>query len=145
MPEEKYCDICARFEHELPDPADAKKPKLTIDEDGLWLCNECGGKVTTEPIGDGWDVALDEKVAALIGTSAAMISRELELPDEPPYQIVLAAAAKPAFGDNALMSSWLFVNQWLDGSTVWRAEDGRGLVIVEPNGSIQLNPDWFTD
>ena len=46
MPEEKFCDFCGRFEHELPEPADTKQPKLTIDEDGLWACVDCRPKLT---------------------------------------------------------------------------------------------------
>ncbi len=145
MSEERFCDICGRFEHELPEPVDSKEPKLTIDEDGLWLCNECGGKVTTEPVGDGWNVALDEEVAALIGESAGTILRDLGLPNEAPYLFLLAAASKLSLGENQVMSSWRFINQWLDGSTVWRAEDGRGMAIVTSDGRIQLNPDWFAD
>ena len=145
MSEERFCDICGRFEYELPETGDTRQPKLTIDEDGLWLCAECGSKATTEPVGDGWDVALDEEVAVLIGESASTIARALDLPNETPYLFLLAAASKLAIGDNHYMSDWRFVNQWLDGSTVWRAENGRGLAIVTPDGRIQLNPDWFAD
>lgn len=145
MSEEKSCDFCGRFEHELREPTDAKEPRLTIDEDGLWSCADCRDKLTTEPVGDGGEVELDEKLAALIGKSAGAICRTLNLPDGPPYQIVLNAASQIAYDDDQTMSGWLFVNQWLDGSTVWRAADGRGLAIVKMDGSIQLNSDWFAD
>jgi hypothetical protein len=36
------------------------------------------------------------------------------------------------------MSAWSFVTQWLDGTTVWRAEDGSSMVVVAPDGSIRV-------
>lgn len=145
MAEEKFCDFCGRFEHELPVSAHIKDPKLTIDEDGLWVCAECRPKLHTEPVGDGWDVELEDELMALIGQSAGAIYRKLDLPFAPPYKYVLSAASIIGSTDEQPMSGWLFVNQWLDGSTVWRAEDGRGMAIVKPDGSIQVNPDWFAD
>lgn len=145
MSEEKFCDFCGQFEHELPEPADTKQPKLTIDEDGLWACAECSPRLKTTPVGDGWEVELDDELIALIGQSAGTICRSLELPFAYPYEFVLNAAAEIGSADEQPMSSWQFVNQWLDGSTVWRAEDGRGMVIVKPDGSIQVNADWFAD
>ena len=136
MSEEKYCDFCGHIESAF---VDAEKPVLTIDEDGLWSCADCREKVATEPVGDGWDVALDEKLVALIGQSAGAICRTLNLPQEEPYLIVLNVSSQIAYDDDQFMSDWLFVNQWLDGSTVWRAADGRGLVIVKPDGSIQVH------
>ena len=88
---------------------------------------------------------LEEELAALIGKSAGTICRTLELPYAPPYEFVLDAATKIGYADEQPMSSWLFVNQWMDGSTVWRAEDGRGMAIVKEDGSIQVNSDWFVD
>ena len=143
MTEEKFCDFCGRPESELP--AVEKKPKLTIDEDGLWACSDCRARLKTEPVGDGREVELEDELMALIGQSAGVICRELDLPYSPPYEIVLDAATKIGSADDQPMNDWLFVNQWLDGSTVWRAEDGRGLAIVKPDGSIQVNADWFAD
>ena len=145
MSEEKFCDFCGRFEHELPEPKDKKKPKLTIDEDGLWACSDCRPKLRTEPVGDGWDVELEDELMALIGKSAGAICHTLELPYAHPYQTVLDAASTIGYTDEQPMSSWTFVNQWLDGSTVWRSEDGRGMAIVKPDGRVQVNSDWFAD
>lgn len=145
MTEEKFCDFCGRLAHELPEPADAKQPKLTIDEDGLWACADCSSRLKTTPVGDGWEVELEDELIALIGQSAGAICRTLELPFAYPYEFVLNAASEIGFTDEQPMSNWQFVNQWLDGSTVWRAEDGRGMVIVKPDGSIQVNADWFAD
>ena len=145
MTEEKFCDFCGRFEHELPEPADKKQPKLTIDEDGLWACADCSPRLKTTPVGDGREVELEDELIALIGQSAGTICRSLELPFAFPYEFVLNAASVIGSTDEQPMSGWLFVNQWLDGSTVWRAEDGRGMVIVKPDGSIQVNADWFAD
>ena len=136
MLEEKFCDFCGREESAL---VGQKELTLTIDEDGLWSCSDCRERVSTEPVGDGWDVALDEKLVVLIGQSAGAICRTLNLPQEEPYLIVLNVASQIAYDDDQFMSDWLFVNQWLDGSTVWRAPDGRGLVTVKPDGSIQIN------
>ncbi|GAB4416516.1 MAG: hypothetical protein Kow002_02330 [Anaerolineales bacterium] len=143
MNEERFCDICGKFESELP--ALENKPKLTIDEDGLWICAGCEPKLATDPVGDGWDVELEDELKALIGKSAGAICRTLDLPYAPPYHIVLDAASKIGYDADHYMSGWLFVNQWLDGSTVWRAEDGRGMAIVKPNGEVQVNSDWFAD
>ena len=145
MIEEKFCDFCGRFEYELPEPADTKEPKLTIDEDGLWACADCSPRLKTTPVGDGGEVELEDELIALIGQSAKAICRILELPYITPYQFVLGAASKIGSADEQPMSDWRFVNQWQDGSTVWRAEDGRGMAVVKPDGSIQLNAYWFAD
>ena len=145
MIEEKFCDFCGRFEHELPEPVDTKVPRLTIDEDGLWACSDCRPRLKTAPVGDGREVELEDELMALIGQSAGVICRELDLPYSSPYETVLDAANKIGSTDEQPMSSWLFLNQWMDGSTVWRAEDGRGMVIVRPDGSIQVNAEWFAD
>ena len=145
MQEEKFCDFCGRLEHELPEPADEKQPRLTIDEDGLWGCADCRRKMVTEPIGDGAVVELEDELAELVGKSAGAICRTLNLPYMPPYQEVIDAASKIAYDEDRYMSGWQFVNKWLDGSTVWRAEDGKGMAIVRPDGTIQINADWFMD
>jgi len=145
MAEEKFCDICGCSEQELPKPNDNDEPKLTIDEDGLWICSDCRMNITTEPVGDGWEVELEDEIKALIGKSAWTICRALGLPYEPPYENVLDAAYKIGSAEDHTMSAWLFVNQWQDGSTVWRSKDSRGMVIVKPDGSIQINSDWFAD
>lgn len=145
MSEEKFCDFCGRFEHELPEPKDKRGVKLVIDEDGLWICSDCRSRISSDPVGDGWESKLVDEIKALIGKSAGAICRTLELPHEPPYEFVLDAASKIGYDEDLYMSDWLFVNQWQDGSTVWRSGDGRGMVIVKPDGSIQVNSDWFAD
>jgi hypothetical protein len=90
-------------------------------------------------------VELEEEIKALVGKSAGAICHTLNLPFEPPYQIVLNAASKIGYDEDHYMSGWLFVNQWMDGSTVWRSEDGRGMAIVKLDGRVQVNADWFAD
>ena len=57
-------------------------------------------------------------------------------PFVPPYQTVIEAASNIAYDQDRYMSAWLFVTQWLDGTTVWRSSDGRETVHITPDGTI---------
>ena len=82
------------------------------------------------------EVDLDEALQALIGKSAGAICRTLELPFVPPYDIVIEAATRIAYDQDLYMSAWVFVTQWLDGTTVWRASNSRATGLVTLNGTV---------
>ena len=73
-----------------------------------------------------------------MGKSAGAICRTMNLPYEPPYQAVIDAASEIAYDRDRYMSAWSFVTQWLDGTTVWRAEDRGTIAMVAPDGSIRV-------
>ena len=111
-----------------------------MDDDGLWVCNKCKSKVTSKPgsYTDEDDNELDEKVKAIIGKSAGAICRTMELPYEHPYQSIIDAASLIAYDEDRYMSAWLFVTQWLDGTTVWQSEDKSAKALVSTDGNIQI-------
>ena len=88
------------------------------------------------PVGKGEE--LIEGLEALAGKSAGAICLTLNLPYEPPYQSVIDAASKIAYDEDRYMSAWSFVAQWLDGTTVWRAEDGSATALVGPDGFVRI-------
>jgi hypothetical protein len=47
--------------------------------------------------------------------------------------IVEAAAAV----QESIRSTWFFVEQWPDGTTVWREPEGRAMAMVSPEGVIR--------
>ena len=136
MPEQRYCDFCGRLEDELEQPPSGS-PKLEIDSDGLRVCSDCRARLVSAPVGES-SIALDEKTEPLIGKSAGAICRTLNLPYEPPYQSIIDAASLIGYDQDLYMSAWLFVTQWLDGTTVWRAEDGGAMAIVTPDGAVRI-------
>ena len=79
---------------------------------------------------------MGKELQALVGKSAGAICRTLELPPEPPYDVVLEAASKIGYDMDLYLSAWLFVTQWQDGTTIWRASDGSGTAQVTPNGEV---------
>ncbi|MCU0486399.1 MAG: hypothetical protein MUC85_09870 [Anaerolineales bacterium] len=81
---------------------------------------------------------LEERLKALVGKSAGAICLTLNLPYAPPYQSVIDAASKIAYDDDRCMSAWSFVTQWLDGTIVWRSEDGSATALVGPDGSVRV-------
>ena len=111
-----------------------------MDEDGLWICQECRARLTTKPVGseDEKDGELDEKLTALVGKSAGAICLTLNLPYEFPYQSIIDAASKIAYDEDRYMSAWSFVSQWIDGTTVWQSEDQRARALVLPDGTVQV-------
>jgi len=136
---EKVCDFCGRSEIELPPPASNGTAKLMLDEDCLWVCHHCQARITTPPIGRQTDNSdLDPELKPLVGKSAGAICRTLELPFEPPYQAVIEAASKIAYDQDQYMSAWLFVDLWLDGTTIWEMETHQQIAVVSPNGTVQI-------
>ena len=111
---------------------------LRVDADGLWICDPCQKRLTNPPVGSGSPSDLPEELRALFGKSAGAICRTLELPVIPPYDTVIEAASQIAYDQDRYMSAWLFVEQWLDGTTLWRTEDGHTTAIVSPAGGIQI-------
>jgi hypothetical protein len=114
-----------------------------MDEDGLWVCSECQARLISKPTEseDNEDSELDEKVQALVGKSAGAICRTLELQYVPPYQAIIDAASKIAYDEDRYMSSWLFVTQWMDGTTVWQSEDLSAKALVSPDGDTPVIND----
>jgi hypothetical protein len=134
------CDFCGLPATTLVDHARNSPRQLELDEDGLWVCSECQARLISKPTGygDEADSELDEKLTALIGKSAGAICRTMDLPYQPPYQAIIDAASKIAYDEDRYMSAWLFVTQWMDGTTVWQSEDRRAKALVYPDGSIQV-------
>ena len=121
---------------ELSAPITDETPVVELDEDGLWVCHTCRAKLVLPTVGKEMEEL--EELRALVGKSAGAICRTLNLPYEPPYQSVIDAAAKIAYEEDRFMSAWLFVTQWLDGTTIWRAEDGEAVAFVAPDGSVRV-------
>ena len=138
MDTEKSCDLCDRTEADLPHPTSADTILLTIDEDGLWICYLCRAQITSTPVSDANNTELDDALKPLVGKSAGAICRTSELPFEPPFQSVIEAASKIAYDQDLYMSAWLFAEQWLDGTSVWRSEDGKQTALVTTEGKVQI-------
>ena len=136
MKEQRCCDFCGRSENDLSAGAPPGTTILELDEDDLWVCYQCRKRLVTPPVGKGEDLA--EGLEVLVGKSAGAICLTLNLPYEPPYQSVIDAAAKIAYDEDRYMSAWSFVAQWLDGTTVWRAEAGSAIALVGPDGSVRV-------
>lgn len=109
-----------------------------MDEDGLWVCNECKKRMTSNPVGDLDEEQLDEKLRALVGKSAGAICHTLNLPYKPPYRAIIDAASRIAYDEDRYMSAWLFVTQWMDGTTVWQTEDRCAKALVSVAGDVQI-------
>jgi hypothetical protein len=105
------------------------------------VCPDCRTRPVLPAVGSG-SGELAEELHALVGKSAGAICRTLNLPYEPPYRSVIDAASAIAYDEDRFMSTWSFVTQWLDGSTVWRSQDGEAVAIVSPNGSIRIQPRY---
>lgn len=136
MSEQRCCDFCGRAEIDLVGQAPLGSQVMELDEDGLWVCYNCRTRLVLPPVGEAVD--LDEGLEALAGKSAGEICLTLNLPYEPPYQSVIDAASKIAYDEDLYMSTWSFVTQWLDGTTIWRAEDGSSIAVVAPDGSVRV-------
>ena len=130
--------ICGHSEAPLRRENLDNQPPLQVDEDGLWICSVCQERLTTRPVSHDPILDLDERLQSLIGKSAGAICRTLELPFVPPYEVVIEAASKIAYDQDMYMSAWLFVTQWQDGSTVWRASDGHATALVTPDGVVNI-------
>lgn len=116
-------------------------PVLELDADGLWVCQDCRARLVLPPVGDETE-ELGEELNALVGKSAGAICHTLNLPYASPYQAIIDAASKIAYDEDRYMSAWSFVTQWLDGTTVWRSEDGEALAFVAPDGSVRVRPGY---
>jgi hypothetical protein len=136
MTEPRCCDFCGRSERELSAGAPLGKPVLELDEDDLWVCYQCRKRLVLPPVGKSEELA--EGLEALVGKSAGAICLTLNLPYAPPYQPVIDAASKIAYDEDRYMSTWSFVTQWLDGTTVWRSEDGSATALVTPDGTVRI-------
>jgi len=134
---QRCCDFCGRSETELAAQIVDGSPVLELDEDGLWVCRGCRAKLVLPAIGQEAG-ELGPELVPLVGKSAGAICRTLELPYVPPYRTVMDAAQKIAYDEDRYMSAWSFVCQWLDGTTVWRAEDGEGVAVVASDGSVRV-------
>ena len=141
---EKYpvCDFCGRPATIIQNQYLYGQRVLEIDEDGLWVCSECKSRIirnSTDDIeSDNND--LDALIKALVGKSAGAICFTLDLPYVPHYQSIIDAASKIAYDEDRYMSTWLFVTQWADGTTVWECEDRSARALVFPEGDIQIEP-----
>ena len=138
MINQRYCDFCGRPEHDLAAQSPTTEPVMARDEDGLWICRQCRARLVLPPIGE--DSAPPEALAPLVGQSAGAICRTLNLPYAPPYQAAIDAASQIAYDEDRYMSSWLFVTQWPDGTTVWQDPEEDSRVAVTPDGSIRVLP-----
>jgi len=132
------CDFCGRPETIFQYPNLNGQCELELDEDGLWVCSECKNRLISKPSGHIEDGEIDEKIRVLIGKSAGAICFTLDLPYEPPYQLIIDAASKIAYDEDRYMSAWLFATQWMDGTTVWRSEDRSATALVSTDGNIQI-------
>ena len=139
MPEEKRCDFCDRTEDELPESIGVSD-KLVLDADGLWVCLECRSKLVTQPTDQQTAAFLEDALLPLVGQNAGAICRTLELPYEPPYRNILDAASTIAYDEDYYMSTWTFVSQWLDGTTVWHSPDGTSEAFVSTDGNVRIKP-----
>ena len=75
---------------------------------------------------------------SLVGRNASMIAyANLQYDNHPLVEAVLDAAilirAEPHY-----LSTWLYVAQWEDGTTIWRAPDGDATATVTREGSIRV-------
>ena len=138
MTERRCCDFCGRSKDELPGQIPDGSPALEMDEDGLWVCYDCRGRLVLPVMGTE-TAELAEELEALAGKSAGAICYSLNLPYRPPYQVIIDAASRIAYDEDRFMSAWSFVTQWLDGTTVWRAEDGGAVAVVTPDGSVRVS------
>ena len=136
MTQPRCCDFCGRSERELSAGVPLGMPILELDEDDLWVCYRCRKRLVLPTIGKGEELA--EGLEVLVGKSAGAICLTLNLPYAPPYQSVIDAASKIAYDEDRYMSAWSFVTQWLDGTTVWRSEDGSATALVGPDGSVRV-------
>jgi hypothetical protein len=134
----RVCDICGSSEAEVSRQT-GQGTALRRDS-GLWLCRDCRTRVAARAEVDAPVPDPDEPLGRVIGKSAGAICRTLNLPYEPPYREVIDAASKIAYDQDRYMSAWICEALWLDGTTVWRAEDGTALALVYADGSVDIQP-----
>ena len=131
------CDFCGRSESDILLLNPGSKAALELDADELWVCQDCRAKLLLPVVGEQLGEVPPE-LNVLIGQSAGAICYTLNLPYKPPYRTVIDAASKIAYDEDRYMSTWSFVAQWPDGTTIWRAEDGKAEVTIAPDGSVRF-------
>ena len=132
----RKCDFCGRTEVDLLNDHIQDDPAIELD-DGLWVCDDCKPRLTANAVVT--DTEEKHLVSSLVGKSAGAICRTMNLPYEPPYRSIIDAASRIAYDEDRFMSAWSFVTQWMDGTTIWRSEEGDSTAIVSPDGLIQVN------
>jgi hypothetical protein len=138
LPNQRCCDFCGLSETKLAEQVRDRAIVMVLDEDGLWVCQNCRAKLLF-PAAGGEAGELAEALRVLVGKSAGAICYTLNLPYEPPYRSVIDAASQIAYDEDRYMSAWSFIRQWNDGSTVWRNEDGSAMAIVASDGSVSVH------
>jgi hypothetical protein len=141
MSSQRECDICGRSEGELfvlTAEGFVELEALEIDADGLWICGACRAEGAAAPAKALDPESLSNEIRALVGKSAGAICSTLDLPYKPPYRSLIDAAHRIAYDQDLYMSAWSFVTQWMDGTTVWHAEDGSASALVSRDGSVEI-------
>ena len=135
----KICDICGRDEFSEQIDSVSAPQEISLSG-GLWICETCLKKMGSQPNEMNDEEEISDVLRPLIGKNAGAICRTLELPYQEPFQIIIDAASRIAYDEDRHMSTWSFLTQWLDGTTVWLSEDETLKAIVSPNGGIQIFP-----
>jgi hypothetical protein len=131
MTTHRSCDFCGRSETELALHMASGSSAIEVDEDGLWVCWECRPTLVLPPVGDeSGDI---EELQALVGKSAGAICYTLNLPYDPPFRSIIDAASKIAYDEDRYMSTWTFVAEWQDGTTVVRRGGPRNSSTSVPS------------
>jgi len=55
-----------------------------------------------------------------------------------PTQSIIDAASKIAYDEERYLSTWTFVEQWMDGTTLWLSADKSTRALVFPNGNVEF-------
>jgi hypothetical protein len=141
--EQRCCDFCGRSEMESSTQVMDGSAGIELDEDGLWVCHNCHNKLVPPTVdNETGEMEAIQELRDLVGKSAGAISRTLNLPYESPYQVVIDAASKIAYEEDRFMSTWSFVTQWLDGTTVWRSENGESVAFVATDGIVSIRSNY---
>ena len=75
------------------------------------------------------------QIQTLVGQSAGHIAYH-PFDDETYLSGVLVEAAQAMW--ESLRSSWMLVEVWNNGTTLWRSPDGNETALVTPGGEIQI-------
>jgi len=143
--EQRCCDFCGRSEMELSTQVMDGSAIIDWNEDGLWVCHNCRNKLVLPTVGnETGEMETIKELRDLVGKSAGAICRTLNLLYESPYQVVIDAASKIAYDEDRFMSAWSFAAQWLDGTTIWRSEDGELLAFVTTDGIVSIRSSYFS-
>jgi hypothetical protein len=132
------CDICGRSETDPQRQSPRSSFQLERDEDGLRICDECRVNLSSAPTGSADEDQLDDRLKELVGKSAGAICHTLNLPYSQPYKTVIKAASEIAYDEDRYMSTWSFVTQWGDGTTVWQSADRSKKALVYPDGGLEI-------